>query len=71
MLRPGEVTLSHNGVLFLDELPEFPRTVLEVLHQPLKDGAVTISQVNATLSYPAKLMLIAASNPCPCVEHPY
>ncbi|SDD46752.1 YifB family Mg chelatase-like AAA ATPase [Sporomusa acidovorans] len=66
MPRPGEVTLSHNGVLFLDELPEFPRTVLEVLRQPLEDGEVTISRVNATLSYPAKLMLIAALNPCPC-----
>lgn len=66
MPRPGEVTLSHNGVLFLDELPEFPRTVLEVLRQPLEDGEVTISRVNATLSYPAKVMLIAALNPCPC-----
>ncbi|HWR07355.1 YifB family Mg chelatase-like AAA ATPase, partial [Sporomusa sp.] len=64
--RPGEVTLSHNGVLFLDELPEFPRTVLEVLRQPLEDGEVTISRVNATLSFPAKLMLITALNPCPC-----
>ncbi|WP_425060835.1 Competence protein ComM [Sporomusa carbonis] len=64
--RPGEVTLSHNGVLFLDELPEFPRPVLEVLRQPLEDGEVTVSRVSATLSYPAKLMLIAAMNPCPC-----
>jgi len=64
--RPGEATLSHNGVLFLDELPEFPRAVLEVLRQPLEDGEVTISRVHASLSFPAKLMLIAALNPCPC-----
>ncbi|QDR80449.1 YifB family Mg chelatase-like AAA ATPase [Sporomusa termitida] len=66
MPRPGEVTLSHNGVLFLDELAEFPRAILEVLRQPLEDGEVTIARVNATLSFPAKLMLITALNPCPC-----
>lgn len=69
MPKPGEVTLSHNGVLFLDELPEFPRPILEVLRQPLEDGEVTISRVSASLSYPAKFMLIAAMNPCPCVKH--
>jgi magnesium chelatase family protein len=64
--KPGEVTLSHNGVLFLDELPEFPKYVLEVLRQPMEDGYVTISRVNASLTFPAKMMLIAAMNPCPC-----
>lgn len=64
--RPGEVTLSHNGVLFLDELPEFERYTLEMLRQPLEDGEVNISRVRASLSYPSRFLLVAAGNPCPC-----
>lgn len=64
--RPGEVTLSHNGVLFLDELPEFGKAVLEVLRQPLEDGQVTVARVNATLTFPSRMILVCAMNPCPC-----
>ncbi|MFN7934115.1 MAG: YifB family Mg chelatase-like AAA ATPase [Bryobacteraceae bacterium] len=66
LVRPGEASLAHNGVLFLDEMPEFPRNVLELLRQPLEDRAVTIARSTMTLSFPANVMLIGGMNPCPC-----
>ncbi len=69
--KPGEVSLAHNGILFLDELPEFKKTVLEVMRQPLEDGTVTISRATQSLAFPAKFMLIASMNPCPCGYYGY
>jgi magnesium chelatase family protein len=67
--RPGEVSLAHHDVLFLDELPEFKKNVLEVLRQPMKDTCVTISRASLSLTYPANFALAAAMNPCPCGYH--
>ena len=66
LAKPGEISLAHNGVLFLDELPEYPRNVVEAMRQPLEDGVITVSRLDQTIEYPARFKLIASMNPCPC-----